>query len=541
MIWPMVTAGIIRSGMQSVQTAYSGIERLEESQHGEWTEQSYLENPLMKDSHHTSGFVATALPVTSNPQSYIDATAEMGTSLLVQLDFSPAISGELAGGLLFLSLIGIGTQADLGAFESSEKSEADGAGDKRQDSTPNANRGGSSAPANESNSTDEEIEPADADDSTNFSDDADPSSWDGDAEGAIYVRVSSQQQADEGNSLEDQVSRLLKLADERGISLICDSIKDGAETGTDFDRPGIKQVTELARNGEISYLLVDDIDRIGRNAPECLHYIYQLRQCGVTVITTQDGELDVDEITGLAVTFVKTFSSQLENETRSRRVKEARIEQFRQKNWLAAFKVVPFGYSEREDRWIQVDQEEADAFRRAVKFFLETRVEGAYQRTVDAVGLEKHGISTRRLKVLLQRPVYVGEPTYRRGSDAVKEGLEDTVTVEDEDLEILSQERFECLQHKVEAVHERYSTGRSGTADVDNFVERFGIEVVQNVCDLIELRCPSTDCSGELVKNGSRTTDDEDVHNYICNCCDRQRKFPLTPELDAMRESDEDD
>jgi DNA invertase Pin-like site-specific DNA recombinase len=75
-------------------------------------------------------------------------------------------------------------------------------------------------------------------------------------------------------------------AEEFDIDLISDPIIDEGKTGTNFDRAGIKRVFRLAAAGELSYLLVDHVFRIGRNAPETLYYIYVLRDdCDVKFIT----------------------------------------------------------------------------------------------------------------------------------------------------------------------------------------------------------------------------------------------------------------
>lgn len=506
MMWPVATESIIDSMMQSAQTAYSQVAQFMESRDGGGVWKSYFPKPRTESARHISGVAPLALPLTGHPESYLEPMAMASQTLA-----TPSTLGGIGSAVLLLPVIGLGLQSGLEAFESKQTADENSAQPMWSDAT---------------DSTEESENETSAAESTQM-----PAR----EAGAAYARVSSQKQIENGDSLEDQVTRLTALAEEEQIQLVHEPITDGAETGTDFDRPGIREVAELAMNGEISHLLVDEMDRVGRNAAESLHYIYQLRQCGVTIITAKEGEVDVDNLEGLAIAFMKSLSAQMENETRARRVKEARIEQFRKKNWLSAFKQVPFGYSGRDDGWIMVDEEESKVFQRAVKFFLETSVEGAYQRTVDVVGLENYGVNRRRLKVLLQRPVYIGEPTYRRGADAVQNGVEDTVTVEDDELQVISESRFERVQGKVDDIYERYSSGKSETNDVEDYVESFGLDLVQHVCDLVELRCPEPNCRGELVKNGTRTTNGEDVHNYVCSQCGRQRKFPKQRELDNLR------
>jgi len=352
--------------------------------------------------------------------------------------------------------------------------------------------------------------------------------------GVIYARVSSYGQKANGRSLEDQVQTLRGVADQFDIDLVYDAIEDGAETGTDFDRPGIRKVWQLAKDGDISYVLVDDVDRIGRHAPECIFYIWELREeFDVRVVTTKSGELDMKELSGLIETMIKTLSAHMANENRARRAKKAQKERFQQKNWSAFFVNIPLGYQPTDDDWLEVNQSERSVVQQTFDFFLETSIEGAYEATLNAVGLDKYGVGRRQLKKMLRNPVYIGEATVGTQSDDRLHERRKGISVEDQSLQIISERKFERVQERMDKIYEWNSTGSSGADDVYDFIKEFGFHGVVQASACVQIRCPG--CGGEVVKNGQRKTFGRDVHNYRCKKCGTQRKFPTQDEFDEIR------
>jgi|GEM_PF-1964271 len=352
--------------------------------------------------------------------------------------------------------------------------------------------------------------------------------------GVIYARVSSYGQKANGRSLEDQVQTLRSVANQFDIDLVYDAIEDGAETGTDFDRPGIRKVWQLAKDGDISYVLVDDVDRIGRHAPECIFYIWELREeFDVRVVTTKSGELDMKELSGLIETMIKTLSAHMANENRARRAKKAQKERFQQKNWSAFFVNIPLGYQPTDDDWLEVNQSERSVVQQTFDFFLETNIDGAYEATLNAVGLNEYGVGRRRLKKMLRNPIYIGEPTVGTQSDDRLHERRKGISVEDQDLQIISKRKFERVQERMDRIYEWNSTGSSGADDVYDFIKEFGFHGVVQASACVQIRCPG--CGGEVVKNGQRKTFGRDVHNYRCKKCGTQRKFPTQDEFDEIR------
>jgi len=79
----------------------------------------------------------------------------------------------------------------------------------------------------------------------------------------IYCRVSTQEQRDEGFSIEAQLSSLTTYAHAKGIQII-DVITE-SETAKSSGRPGFTKILELLRSRQVNAVIVEKTDRLYRN------------------------------------------------------------------------------------------------------------------------------------------------------------------------------------------------------------------------------------------------------------------------------------
>ena len=79
-----------------------------------------------------------------------------------------------------------------------------------------------------------------------------------------YVRVSSQEQADSGVSIDAQKARLASYCDAMGLSLVATYCDAGISGGT-LDRPGLQDALAALKKGAAHGLLIAKLDRLTRN------------------------------------------------------------------------------------------------------------------------------------------------------------------------------------------------------------------------------------------------------------------------------------
>lgn len=91
----------------------------------------------------------------------------------------------------------------------------------------------------------------------------------------IYVRVSTNKQAEEGYSIPQQIERLKKYCDAMGWILVKIYTDDGY-SGGDLERPAIKQMIKEIEKGNVDIVLVDKLDRLSRSQFDTLYMIQKV-------------------------------------------------------------------------------------------------------------------------------------------------------------------------------------------------------------------------------------------------------------------------
>ncbi len=331
---------------------------------------------------------------------------------------------------------------------------------------------------------------------------------------AIYLRVSTDRQAEHGYSLQDQEERLREEARRRGFARLY-KVEDAGESGTNFERKGLSEILQLATGRKIDTVLVTSLDRIGRDLIESLHYARMLRELGVK-IAAMSGETDIATEEGLMYATIQFLSAELENKRRTKTSIAGRVQSFKQKHWN---KPVPKGYLKKADGWIEKDPRWEQVIKDVFKLFLET---GNYQ-TVKHVINEEHKetlpkpLTRQQVRQIICDPVYVGRPQYS-GKASKKEFGRD-ITVEDLALAYVDQNTFERAREISKKIKEKYSRGKENVINAGELVKKFGSTILEEIPH-IAVMCP--ECGERMVRNGTKILDGCIVQNYLCRSCNRQ-------------------
>jgi site-specific DNA recombinase len=90
-----------------------------------------------------------------------------------------------------------------------------------------------------------------------------------------YVRVSTQEQATDGVSLDAQRDRLRTYCKLNGIKLI-DIKADEGYSGSNLDRPGLQAALQMIRRGRVNTLIVAKLDRLSRSLRDVCTIVEEL-------------------------------------------------------------------------------------------------------------------------------------------------------------------------------------------------------------------------------------------------------------------------
>ena len=140
-----------------------------------------------------------------------------------------------------------------------------------------------------------------------------------------YVRVSTIQQANEGDSLETQIKQVTSYASSRGLDLdeSCVFIERGVSGGLEFNsRPESSKLLEVIKSGDV--LIFPKLDRGFRSTRDALNTLHFLkeRNCSVHSIDL-GGEVTGNGVGAIIFTILSAFAS-FERERIASRISEVK-------------------------------------------------------------------------------------------------------------------------------------------------------------------------------------------------------------------------
>ena len=140
-----------------------------------------------------------------------------------------------------------------------------------------------------------------------------------------YVRVSTLQQATEGESLETQKKQVLGYAESRGLKLNCEDvfIEKGVSGGAEFKtRPQGARLLEALKDGDT--VILPKLDRGFRNTRDALNTLHDLKERGVSVHSIDlGGDVTGNGVGAIIFTILSAFAT-FEKDRIATRIKEVK-------------------------------------------------------------------------------------------------------------------------------------------------------------------------------------------------------------------------
>ncbi len=202
---------------------------------------------------------------------------------------------------------------------------------------------------------------------------------------AAYIRVSTTKQLD-GNGPQQQRDAIIAYAVANGRE-INDWFTDD-ETGMTAEREKVQRLLELAREGKLTTLVVDRMDRLGRTLLVCEALYKEFIDAGVEVVFASQtfGE-------GATGTLVRQIMSSISEYQRTEwlvRMRASKAAKAVNRGTYAG-SVAPFGYKlSRQPGVLAIDDAEALIVRRIFAYHQNGATQSAIART-----LNSHGYKTR--------------------------------------------------------------------------------------------------------------------------------------------------
>ena len=168
-----------------------------------------------------------------------------------------------------------------------------------------------------------------------------------------YIRVSTDEQAREGVSLEAQEDKIRKYADLHNLNLI-GVIKDEGKSGKDLNREGIQKVISLCREGEINHLIVYKMDRLTRRTLDLLTLVEEVFKPNKVRFHSITERVDTSTAQGKFFLTIIGAMAQMERDLISERTRGALRYKISQGENVGS---PPLGFAAEDKKLFQVNEE----------------------------------------------------------------------------------------------------------------------------------------------------------------------------------------
>jgi len=156
-----------------------------------------------------------------------------------------------------------------------------------------------------------------------------------------YVRVSTIEQARQGESLGTQRERISRYLDLSDAELIF-TISDDGVSGKTMNRPGFHKVLQMLRDGEADGICVSRLDRMTRRVRHLIELVEDLFVGQNKHLMSVAEQIDTNTPMGRACLTILSAIAQLEREQIAERVKEVLQEKIRRGERTGT---IPYGYT----------------------------------------------------------------------------------------------------------------------------------------------------------------------------------------------------
>ena len=179
---------------------------------------------------------------------------------------------------------------------------------------------------------------------------------------ALYRRVSTDKQADEGYSLDVQLEKLRAYSKTlSNVREVRDYMDDGY-SGSSLDRPGMQRLIHDIQAGEITHVIVVKLDRLSRSQKDTLHLIEDIMiPANVAFISIMES-FNTDTAFGRAMVGILSVFAQLERENIFERTRGGMQKRVEKGYWPGGGRT-PFGYDYDPAQGILVPNEQAEMVR----------------------------------------------------------------------------------------------------------------------------------------------------------------------------------
>lgn len=216
---------------------------------------------------------------------------------------------------------------------------------------------------------------------------------------ALYIRVSTDAQREEGYSIEAQTEMLEGYCKSRQIKNY-EFYIDGGFSGSSIERPEVKRLIANVKRKLVDTVVVYKLDRLSRSQKDTLFLIEDVFNPQSVSFVSLNENMDTSTPIGRAMLGIMSAFAQLERETIRERTRMGMRERVKSGLWMGGGHV-PFGYDYDKNRGILVPNADAEIVRKMYDLYLQGY---SMMRIAQTVGLKYERLAQQ----ILMRKTNIG-------------------------------------------------------------------------------------------------------------------------------------
>ena len=201
---------------------------------------------------------------------------------------------------------------------------------------------------------------------------------------ALYMRVSTQEQAENGNSLEFQKEKLEAYCKIHEYKIVGEYV-DAGVSGAKFNRPALDRLKEDV--DKIDVVLIYKLDRLSRSIKDTMLLIEDFFKPNNVDLISLSENFDTTQAIGMATVGMLSTFAQLERDTIRQRMMAGKVQSVKNGNYINN---VPFGYVKKGKKLVKDENT-----RECLEFIFEKLLDG-YSTNQIAKLLETNNYSNLR-------------------------------------------------------------------------------------------------------------------------------------------------
>ncbi|MDR1132072.1 MAG: recombinase family protein [Oscillospiraceae bacterium] len=187
---------------------------------------------------------------------------------------------------------------------------------------------------------------------------------------ALYIRVSTDRQAEEGYSIEVQKERLIAFSKTFDGEVVYELYIDDGFSGASLVRPAMQRLILDAENRAVTHVCVYKLDRLSRSQKDTLHLIEDVFLPNDVAFISIQESFNTATAFGRAVIGILSVFAQLERENIYERTRGGMQKRVEAGYWPGGGGV-PFGYDYDLEKGILVPNADAGAVRQVYELYLQ--------------------------------------------------------------------------------------------------------------------------------------------------------------------------